>query len=102
MSEEHDKIDQSKPNLRAIDPIGARFDQLEKLFAQFLIQSQEDRSKGSEDNDRIRLIQLTHMVSFNLRESVIGSYNTFLYEDEPLLGIHISDFRVAQLNPISR
>ena len=181
MSEEQDQKDQSKLNLGATDPIGARFDQLEKMFAQFLIKSQEDRSKASEDIDQIRsiiqpgskayspsvsvgsfqdnfiqdrraetrrssmffgssspfqdpeqaqrqpiqilqadviyerekelkvssleglryldkqyqilsskypgrLIQLAHMVSFNLRESVIGSYNTFLYEESQFTG----------------
>ena len=50
MSEEQDQKDQSKLNLGATDPIGARFDQLEKMFAQ------EDRSKASEDIDQIRSI----------------------------------------------
>ena len=46
MSEEQDQKDQPKLNLGASDPIGARFDQLEKMFAQFLIKSQEDCSKA--------------------------------------------------------
>ena len=33
-----------------------------------------------------RLIQLAQMVSFNLRESVIGSYNTFLCEESQFTG----------------
>ena len=175
MSEEHDQKNQPKLNLGASDPIGARFDQLEKMFAQFLIKSQEDCSKASEDIDQIRsiiqpgqktyspsvsvgsfqdnsiqdrraetrrssivlrlfkilskpkdnrfrffkqmlfmrekkvssleglryldkqyqilsskypgrLIQLAQMVSFNLRESVIGSYNTFLCEESQFTG----------------
>ena len=56
MSEEQDQKDQPKLNLGASDPIGARFDQLEKMFAQFLIKSQEDRSKASKDIDQIRSI----------------------------------------------
>ena len=181
MSEEQDQEDQPKLILGALDPIGARFDQLEKMFAHFLIKSQEDRSNASEDIDQIRfiiqpgpkayspsvsvgssqdnsiqdrrvetrrssiffgsswpfqdpeqaqrqpiqilqadviyervkelkvssleglrylnkqyqilpskypgrLIQLAHMVSFNLRESLIGSYNTFLYEESQFTG----------------
>ena len=186
MSEEQDQKDQSKLNLGATDPIGARFDQLEKMFAQFLIKSQEDRSQASEDIEQIRsiiqpgskanspsvsvgsfqnnstqdrraetrrssmffgssspfqdpeqaqrqhiqilqadviyerekelkvssleglryldkqyqilsskypgrLIQLAHMVSFNLRESVIGSYNTFLYEESKFTGLPVDE-----------
>ena len=45
MFEEQDQKDQPKLNLGASDLIGARFDQLERMFAQFLIKSQEDRSK---------------------------------------------------------
>ena len=56
MSEEQDQKDQPKLNLGASDPIGAPFDQLEKMVAQFLIKSQEDRSKASEDIDQIRSI----------------------------------------------
>ena len=38
-----------------------------------------------------RLIQLAHMVSFNLRESVIGSYNTFLYEESQFTGLPVDE-----------
>ena len=38
-----------------------------------------------------RLIQIDHMVSFNLRESVIGSYNTFLYEESKFTGLPVDE-----------
>ena len=56
MSDQQNQRKHPQLNLGAMDPIGARFDQLEKMFVQFLIKSQEDRSKASKDTDQIRSI----------------------------------------------
>ena len=87
MSEEQDQKDQSKLNLGATDPIGARFDQLEKMFAQFLIKSQEDRSKASEDIDQIRSIIQPGSKAYSPSVSVGSFQDNFIQDRRAEFGV---------------